>query len=76
MIARLDNTAHLQKSTLMVFPGFDFALSARMRWSKNVSDERDAPCQIMLASMDANYNILLVFGLALEVMVDCCEGEH
>eukprot|EP00957_Ditylum_brightwellii_P063542 4822649-Ditylum_brightwellii.AAC.1 len=47
-----------------------------MRWSKNVSDERDAPRQIILASMDANYDILLAFGLALEVMVDCCKGEH
>ena len=49
MIARLDDTVHLWKSTLMVCPGFDFALSARMRWSKNVSNERDAPRQFMLA---------------------------
>eukprot|EP00957_Ditylum_brightwellii_P052862 4007855-Ditylum_brightwellii.AAC.1 len=26
--------------------------------------------------MDANYDILLAFFLALEVMVDCCKGEH
>eukprot|EP00957_Ditylum_brightwellii_P072999 5547464-Ditylum_brightwellii.AAC.1 len=44
-----------------------------MKWSKNVSNERDAPHQIILASMDANYDILLAFGLALEVMVDCCK---
>eukprot|EP00957_Ditylum_brightwellii_P124042 9455469-Ditylum_brightwellii.AAC.1 len=68
MIARLNDTAHLWKSTLMVCPGFDFALSARIKWSKNVSDKRDASRQIMLASMDANYDILLAFGLALEVM--------
>eukprot|EP00957_Ditylum_brightwellii_P091443 6963107-Ditylum_brightwellii.AAC.1 len=47
-----------------------------MRWSKNVSNKQDAPCQIMLASMDANYDILLAFGLALEVVVDFCIGEH
>eukprot|EP00957_Ditylum_brightwellii_P128350 9789222-Ditylum_brightwellii.AAC.1 len=47
-----------------------------MRWNRNVSNEKDDPRQIMLASMDANYDILLAFGLALEVMVDCCEGER
>eukprot|EP00957_Ditylum_brightwellii_P150902 11490460-Ditylum_brightwellii.AAC.1 len=47
-----------------------------MRWSKNVSDKRDAPRQIMLALMDANYDILLAFSLTLEVMVDCCKGER
>ena len=75
MIARLDDTAHLRKNTLMVCPEFDFALSACMRWSKNVSDERDAPRQIMLGSMNAKFDILLAFGVALHVMVDCCEGE-
>eukprot|EP00957_Ditylum_brightwellii_P173812 13232341-Ditylum_brightwellii.AAC.1 len=66
MIAWLNDTAHLQKSALVVCPEFDFALSARMRWSKNVSNERDVPHQIMLALMDANYEILLAFDLALE----------
>eukprot|EP00957_Ditylum_brightwellii_P094089 7163482-Ditylum_brightwellii.AAC.1 len=59
----------------MVCPEFDFALSAHMRWSKNVSEERDAPRQIMLGSMNANFDILLAFVIALHVMVDCCEGE-
>eukprot|EP00957_Ditylum_brightwellii_P045521 3451030-Ditylum_brightwellii.AAC.1 len=53
MIARLDDTTHLRKSTLMVCQEFDFALSACMRWSKNVSDESDAPHQIMLGSTNA-----------------------
>eukprot|EP00957_Ditylum_brightwellii_P111177 8477452-Ditylum_brightwellii.AAC.1 len=43
---------------------------------QNVINERGAPCQIMLASMDANYNILMVFGLALEVMLDFCKGGY
>eukprot|EP00957_Ditylum_brightwellii_P050670 3841725-Ditylum_brightwellii.AAC.1 len=73
MIAWLNDTEHLWKSTLMVCPGFDFALSARMMWSKIMSNERDAPHQILLASMDANYKILLAFGLALEVIFDCCK---
>eukprot|EP00957_Ditylum_brightwellii_P057236 4337045-Ditylum_brightwellii.AAC.1 len=40
-----------------------------------MSEERDAPCQIMLGSMKANFDILLAFFIALHVMVDCCEGE-
>eukprot|EP00957_Ditylum_brightwellii_P101594 7743118-Ditylum_brightwellii.AAC.1 len=75
MIARLDDTAHLKKSPIMVCPELDFALSACMWWSKNVSEERDAPRQTMLGSMNANFDILLAFGIALHVMVDCCEGK-
>eukprot|EP00957_Ditylum_brightwellii_P164331 12510356-Ditylum_brightwellii.AAC.1 len=41
-----------------------------------MSNEWDAPHQIMLPSMDANYDVLLAFSLTLEIMVDCCEGEH
>eukprot|EP00957_Ditylum_brightwellii_P005872 445749-Ditylum_brightwellii.AAC.1 len=29
----------------------------------------------MLGSMNANFDILLAFGIALHAMVDCCEGE-
>eukprot|EP00957_Ditylum_brightwellii_P072954 5543808-Ditylum_brightwellii.AAC.1 len=75
MIAWFDDMAHLRKITIMVCPEFDFALSACMRWSKNVSRERDAPHQIMFGPMNANYDILLAFGIALHVMVDCCENE-
>eukprot|EP00957_Ditylum_brightwellii_P006529 494655-Ditylum_brightwellii.AAC.1 len=28
----------------------------------------------MLGSMNANFDILLAFGIALHAMVDCCEG--
>eukprot|EP00957_Ditylum_brightwellii_P119506 9117998-Ditylum_brightwellii.AAC.1 len=65
MIAWLDDMAHLKKSTLMVCPEFDFALSARMRWRKNMSEERDAPHQVILGSMNAKFDILLAFGIAL-----------
>eukprot|EP00957_Ditylum_brightwellii_P113774 8673946-Ditylum_brightwellii.AAC.1 len=75
MIAWLDDTVHVRKSTLMVCPEFDFVLSVHTRWSKNVCEERDAPNQIILGSMNANLHILLAFGMALHVMVDCCEGE-
>eukprot|EP00957_Ditylum_brightwellii_P173337 13197548-Ditylum_brightwellii.AAC.1 len=63
MIAWLDDAAHLRKGTLMVYLEFNFALPACMRWSKNISEERDAPHQIMLGSMNANVDILLSFGL-------------
>eukprot|EP00957_Ditylum_brightwellii_P185262 14107405-Ditylum_brightwellii.AAC.1 len=64
MIVQLDDALHLKRSTIMVCPKFDFALSVCMRWSKNLSEERDALLQIMLGSMNANFDILLAFGVA------------
>eukprot|EP00957_Ditylum_brightwellii_P171939 13090509-Ditylum_brightwellii.AAC.1 len=29
----------------------------------------------MLGPMNANFDILLAFGITLHVMVDCCEGK-
>eukprot|EP00957_Ditylum_brightwellii_P138131 10529425-Ditylum_brightwellii.AAC.1 len=75
MIAKLDDDAHLSKSTVLVCPEFDFALSACMRCNKNVSEERDAPRQVIVGSINANFDILLAFNNVLHAMVDCCGGE-
>eukprot|EP00957_Ditylum_brightwellii_P016250 1222553-Ditylum_brightwellii.AAC.1 len=53
LIARLDNTCHVKRDTLMSCFQFPFALMVRLRWSKNVHKVRDAPDQIMLRAMDA-----------------------
>ena len=45
-----------------------FALKARMCWSKNVMEERQAPSQIILGSHDPDFCTLLNVGLYLEEM--------
>eukprot|EP00957_Ditylum_brightwellii_P173623 13218597-Ditylum_brightwellii.AAC.1 len=47
LIARLDDTCHVKKDTLVPCFQFPFALMVQLRWSKNVHDERGAPEQIV-----------------------------
>eukprot|EP00957_Ditylum_brightwellii_P150568 11465294-Ditylum_brightwellii.AAC.1 len=79
LIARLDDTCHVKRDTLMPFFQFPFALMVRLRWSKNVQEERDAPDQIMLGGRDARYCILLAVVSFLEESIsfgDGCLGEY
>jgi hypothetical protein len=45
------------------------ALKARLRWSKNVMDERSAPWQTLLGAMDPAYCVILNLGLWLEIQL-------
>ena len=63
LICRNDDTAHVTKDTLKRSPQFPQFLTVKMKWSKNVREERDCPNQIILASMD--YTSCAVLGLAL-----------
>lgn len=48
-------------------PAFaSFSLQTRVRWSKNVKDERDCPDQILLGSGDPDYCVLLGLAVYLE----------
>lgn len=70
MIGRIDDgcmffTEHLKAHDK--FPSQ--ALKARLRWSKNVMDERSAPWQTLLGAMDATYCVFINLGLWLEVQL-------
>ena len=43
MISRLDDMCHLCFENITNNPSFSFALCLRMRWSKNISEERESP---------------------------------
>jgi hypothetical protein len=45
---------------------YDFAMPTKVRWSKNVMEERTCPDQILLGSMDPIFCILANLGLYLE----------
>jgi HEPN domain-containing protein len=74
MVARLDDTCQFKEEDLKPNPQFPFSLLCRMCWSKNVLEERDAPDQVLLGSMDPKYCILLALGIFLEVWTEAGEG--
>jgi hypothetical protein len=74
MVARLDDTARLEKRDIKPCPEFPFALLCQLCWSKNVREERDAPDQILLGAMDPHYCILLAFAIFLELWIGSGEG--
>ena len=53
-----------------------FALSAKLRWSKNVLEERQAPPQIILGAHDPDFCPLVNLGLFLEQMYTMDENEE
>lgn len=68
MISRVDDATQWKKEHFKAHTLFPtFAARARLNWSKNVSEERDAPWQILLGSMDPTFCVLLNVGLWLEV---------
>ena len=51
LMGRCDDTAHVRKSVLLASNEFAGYLTVKINWSKNVSDERNCPDQILLPSM-------------------------
>ena len=75
MIGRVDDTCHFKEEDLKPNPQFpQFTLLARMRWSKNVMEERDAPDQLLLGANDPKYCVLFGFALYLEVWYEQGSG--
>ena len=68
LIARIDDTCQFMMNELVVHDLFPFALRGRMRWSKNVLEERHCPSQIILGSNDPDFCVLLNIGIYLEYM--------
>ena len=67
MIARVDDTAKFRAPDLKSFHQYpNYGVIARLCWSKNVLDERDAPDQILFGAMDTRYCALCSLGLWLE----------
>lgn len=66
MIARIDDTTQVVLDHICVHDNFENALKTKLNWSKNVQDERDAPWQIMLASMNPVFCVFISLGLWLE----------
>lgn len=66
LIGRIDDVVHFKTEDLKGHARFSFAMQTKVRWSKNVLEERSCPDQIFLGSMDPIYCILANMGLYLE----------
>ena len=74
LIGRSDDTAHVKKSFLSASSQFPGYLVVKMRWSKNVREERDCPYQIILGSFNSKFCVLLSLSLFLEKWIQDGEG--
>ncbi len=75
MIGRVDDVCHFKEVDLNVNPLLpSCSLVARIRWSKNVMEERSSPRQMIFGSMDTKYCVLLSLGIYLEVWCEVGDG--
>lgn len=66
LIGRIDDVVHFKVDDLKSHGRFSYALQAKVRWSKNVMEERSCPDQILMGAMDPMFCILSNLGLYLE----------
>ena len=68
LIARIDDTTQVLLSNLRPHEFFGTnVLKTRLNWSKNVSEERNAPWQIVMGSMDSAFCVFISTALWLEM---------
>ena len=72
LIARIDDMMKLKFENISINVQHPHTLLCQMRWSKNISDERDAPEQIIVGSMDPRVCPLLNLAIYLE----SCSGFY
>lgn len=70
LIARIDDTVNVNFSDLRVHPQYEFALSVRLRWTKNCMEERDAPDQIILGAMDSDFCVIAALSVYLQYVFE------
>jgi hypothetical protein len=66
LIARIDDMMKFAFSNLTANIQHSFTMLAKLRWSKNIGEERDAPEQIMMGSMCSLICPILNLGIYLE----------
>eukprot|EP00536_Pseudo-nitzschia_multiseries_P010627 jgi/Psemu1/26577/gm1.26577_g len=74
LIARMDDTAHVQKKNLQKSLQFPQYLCIRLKWCKNAQDERNCPQQLLIGSMNAKYCVLGGLTMFLEKWLASGEG--
>ena len=76
MIARIDDSAKLQLGNLTSSCQYSsFTILAKLCWSKNVNEERDAPNQFLFGAMPPSYCVLLGLSTWLEYWISLGHGR-
>jgi hypothetical protein len=77
LICRLDDASQMLAANLQHNDRFpQQALKARMVWSKNVNDQRDAPWQTLLGSLSTTYCVFVNLGIWLELHLGTTPGAN
>ena len=66
LMARMDDMLNLKFETITTNLVFPFSLNVKMRWSKNITEERDAPEQVVLGSFEEMICPLLNLAMYIE----------
>ena len=66
MIGRVDDVAHFTVEDINPNVQYNFVLQSRMKWSKNVLEEREAPDQVVFGAGDPMYCAQLALAIHLE----------
>jgi Transcriptional activator of glycolytic enzymes len=66
LIGRVDDCCNFKLRDPRGHPNFDFAIKTKVRWSKNVHEERKCPDQILLGSMDTRTCVIYHLAIYLE----------
>ena len=69
-IARGDDIAHMKKENIEQSAVYPWTITGRLRWSKNVLDERDCPKQIILGADDPRYCVPLALSIFEESWIE------
>lgn len=75
LIARIDDLMKLKFADFASNVEFPSTLICQMRWSKNITEERDAPEQIVFGSMDPRVCPLLNLALYIATSINVANSE-
>ena len=75
MIGRVDDMLQLQISHFYADTNFDFSLLSKIKYSKNIMEERESPEQIILRSSDPLVYPLLNLAIHLEAAHSSSKGR-
>jgi hypothetical protein len=68
MISQIDDSTLFFTNNLKTHNNFpEFCLKAKLNWAKNMNEERQAPFQTLIGSMNHQYCVFLTLGVWLEV---------
>ena len=71
MISRIDDSTLFFTNHLKTHNNYpEFCLKAKLNWAKNVNEERQAPFQALIGSMNQQYCVFLALGVWLEVSLE------